>query len=117
MQIQKLIPVVTSILIIIAVAILRDRSKTLAAILATMPINIPLALWVVFGAGNYDLREAESFTRALLPGIAATMAWIAVVFVSLHFGLRLLPAVLLGYVAWGALIAAFIRLGWLYVPQ
>jgi hypothetical protein len=117
MQVQKLLPVVTSILIIIAVAILRDRSKTLAAILATMPINIPLALWVVFGAGNYEQRDAEVFVRALLPGIIATTVWIAVVFLALHFGVRLLPAVLVGYAVWGALIALFIALGWMHIPR
>ena len=100
MNIQKALPVITSILIILLVAFLRDRSKTLAAILATMPINIPLALWVVFGTGNYEQRDVEVFVRALLPGIIATTIWIAVVFGALHFGVRLVPAVGIGYAVW-----------------
>lgn len=117
MNIQKTLPVLTSIAIIIGVAILRDRSKTLAAILATMPINIPLALWVVFGAGAHEQSDIEPFVRALLPGIIATTVWIAVVFLTLHCGVRLLPAVLVAYVAWAALIAVFIRLGWIVVAR
>ncbi len=115
MNLQKTIPVITSIAIIIGVAILRDRSKTLAAILATMPINIPLALWVVFGLGDHEQRDVEAFVRALLPGIVATTVWIAIVFLALRYGVRLLPAVLIGYAVWGALIALFIRLGWIVV--
>jgi hypothetical protein len=116
-NLQKTLPVITSIAIIIAVAILRDRSKTLAAILATMPINIPLALWVVFGTGSHEQRDVELFVRALLPGIIATTVWIAVVFVALHFGMRLLPAVGIGYVVWGVLIFVFIQLGWILVNR
>ncbi len=117
MTIQKILPVLTSIAIIIAVAVLRDRSKTLAAILATMPINIPLALWVVFGAGDFEQLDVELFVRALLPGIIATTIWIAVVFVALHFGVRLLPAVFVGYMVWGMLIFMFIQLGWIVVSR
>jgi len=116
-NIQKTLPVITSIAIIIGVAILRDRSKTLAAILATMPINIPLALWVVFGAGAHEQSDVESFVRALLPGIVATTVWIAVVFLALHYGMRLLPAVLVGYAVWAMLIVVFIRLGWIVVVR
>jgi hypothetical protein len=35
----------------------------------------------------------------------------------LHYGIRLLPAVLAGYAVWAALIAAFIRLGWIVVVR
>ena len=45
---RQILPVIVSILIIIAVAILRNYSKTLAAIFATMPINIPLSLWIIY---------------------------------------------------------------------
>jgi len=116
-NIQKILPVITSIVIIIAVAFLRDRSKTLAAILATMPINIPLALWVVFGTGDFEQRDIELFVRALLPGIIATTIWIAVVFLALHFGVQLVPAVFLGYAVWAVLIFLFIQLGWIVVSR
>ncbi len=112
---QKAIPVVSSILIILAVAFLRERSKTLAAILATMPINIPLGLWVLFGAGDADPALVALFLRALLPGLVASLVWVGVVFALVQVGFGLWLSVLLGYAAWGALIAAFVWLGWIAV--
>jgi hypothetical protein len=44
MSLPKTLPVLTSIAVILLVAVLRERSRTVAALLATMPINIPLAL-------------------------------------------------------------------------
>ncbi len=41
---SRVTPVLISIGIIIGIAILRQYSKTIAAIAATMPINIPLRM-------------------------------------------------------------------------
>ncbi|MFC1463503.1 MAG: hypothetical protein ACFLMY_01525 [Candidatus Brachytrichaceae bacterium NZ_4S206] len=117
MNFQKALPVLTSIAIIIGVAILRDRSRTLAAILATMPINIPLGLWVVFGGGDYDQEAAALFVRALVPGLLATIVWVIVVYGLLRLGLTLWLSILGGYAVWAALVFAFIRIGWLVVNR
>lgn len=117
MNFQKALPVLTSIAIIIGVAILRDRSKTLAAILATMPINIPLGLWVVFGVGDYDQEAAALFVRALAPGLIATLVWVIVVYVLLRLGVTLWASILGGYAVWAALVFVFIRVGWLVVSR
>lgn len=117
MNIQKALPVITSIAIILLVAFLRDRSKTLAVILSTMPINITLGLWVIFGTGDYNQGTATLYVRALLPGLSATMAWIVVVFILLRLGLNLLPAVFGGYAVWAVLILLFIQLGWIVVNR
>lgn len=114
-QLQKALPVIASILIILGVAFLRERSRTLAAILATMPINIPLGLWVLFGGGNYDPHLAAMFVRALVPGLIATLVWVGAVWLALQWGWALLPAVLGGYGVWGVLVIVFIALGWLHV--
>ncbi len=71
---QRVLPVIVSIVIIIAVAILREYSKTFAAVAATMPINIPLALWIV-SAGS-TRQEMQEFTHAVLLNI-----WPPIVFV------------------------------------
>ncbi|MCS7089001.1 MAG: hypothetical protein NZL91_09935 [Thermoflexales bacterium] len=114
-QLQKAVPVIASIFIILGVAFLRERSRTLAAILATMPINIPLGLWVLFGTGDYDPRAAALFVRALLPGLLATMVWVGAVWAALRLGWELLPAVVGGYGVWAVLVVVFIALGWLHV--
>ncbi|PJF47982.1 MAG: hypothetical protein D6709_02980 [Chloroflexi bacterium] len=116
MNTQKALPVIASIAIILGVAILRDRSKTLAAILATMPINIPLGLWVVFGGGNDDPDAVASFVWALVPGLLATIVWVIVVYGLLRLGVTLWMAILGAYAVWAVLVFAFIRVDWLKVP-
>lgn len=66
MSFQKIFPVLTSIAIIIVVAILRDRSRAVAAVLATMPINIPLALWIVSSGSDNDPQVMSDFVRSLI---------------------------------------------------
>ena len=56
---QRVLPVAVSIGIIIAVAVLRQYSKTFAAIAATMPINVPLALWIIYSGGGTAGSERD----------------------------------------------------------
>ncbi|MBK9125991.1 MAG: hypothetical protein IPM16_23080 [Chloroflexi bacterium] len=96
----KVAPVLVSIGIIIAVAILRNYSKTIAAIAAVMPINIPLALWI--------LASGDTNSPAALADITVTMAWnllptvlfLIVVMLLLRADWTLLPSIVAGYVAW-----------------
>ena len=116
MNIQKALPVLTSIGIILLVAFLRDRSKTLAAILATMPINIRLGLWVVFG-GNENQQAELLFVRALIPGLAATMLWVVAVYVLVRMGFSLWASIAGSYVVWALLMFIFIRTGLIVVSR
>jgi uncharacterized membrane protein len=102
----KVLPVVTSILIILAVAVLRERSRTLSAILGTMPINMVLALWIVVGAPDATPSMTAGFVRSLLIGMVPTLIWLVVVYVAVRGGWALWPAVATGYAVWGGLIAA-----------
>jgi hypothetical protein len=116
MSVQKMLPVVTSIGIILIVALLRERSRTAAAIFASMPINIPLALWVVFGSGGPIDPAAEAlFLRNIGVGLLTTLVWVAIVFGGVKFGWNLLPAIIVGYLVWGALTALWFRIGLLRV--
>lgn len=117
MSIQRTLPVVTSIAIILLVAFLRDRSRTLAAILATMPINIPLGLWVVFGGNDADHEAMAVFVRALVPGLVATIVWVIGVYVLVRLGANLWQSILGAYAVWAALVYVFIRVGWLAVNR
>ncbi len=111
MTVQKSLPVITSIVIILLVAILRERSRTLSAILATMPINMVLALWIVVGTPGFDQTAMVQFTRSLLVGLVPSFIWLVVVFAAIRSGWTLLPAILAGYVVWGALTASAFALG------
>jgi hypothetical protein len=101
---QQLLPVLTSIGIIIGVAILREHSKLAAAILASAPMNVPLALWVTFGSEIENPAVINGFMRSVMWGLGASTIWILVVWFCISQGMRLLPAIGLGYLAWGMLI-------------
>jgi hypothetical protein len=52
MTTSRILPVILSITVIILVAVIQERSKFLAAIVATMPVSAPLALWIVYAANK-----------------------------------------------------------------
>lgn len=117
MSFQKLFPVLTSIAIIILVALLRDRSRAVAAVLATMPINIPLALWVVSSGSGNDPQVMSDFVRSLLISLIPSFIWLGVVFLAVRAGWNLLVVLGAGYIVWGALIMGLFWFGVLAWPK
>ena len=82
MKSQEYIPVLISIVIIIAVAFLQRQSKLAAAIISTTPIRAALAIWVVYTAvdGQKDavVKFNQSVAISLIPTILfAIGAWYA----------------------------------------
>lgn len=117
MTFQKLFPVLTSIAIILAVAALRERSRALAAVLATMPINIPLALWVMASGADGSPAALAEFTRALMISLVPAFLWLGVVYLAVRAGWGVLPAIGLGYAVWALLIGALFGFGLLHWPR
>ncbi len=101
MKIQDYIPVFISILIIISVALLERHSKLVAAVTATMPIKVPLALWVVYAANQGEQKTIQTFSRSLLVGIIPTLGFIIAAWLGARAGWKLAPVLLLGYGVWG----------------
>jgi positive regulator of sigma E activity len=107
---SKIAPVLVSIGVIIAVALLREYSKTFAAIAATMPINVPLGLWIIY-AGT-DGGEAEKhkamadFGELLLVNIFPTVGFLIAAWLLTRSGQGLVATIVGGYVVWGVLLAA-----------
>ncbi len=112
MQIEwsRVIPVVVSIAIIILVAILRQYSRTFAAIAATMPINIPLGMWIIY-AGDDKQTALADFSEAVMINIIPTLAFIVAAWLMARSGHALLPTLIVGYLVWGVGLCAllFIR--------
>jgi hypothetical protein len=104
---ERVLPVVVSIGVIILVAILREHSRTFAAIAATMPINVPLALWIVFSADN-DATSRTAFAEGLLIGIFPTVLFLIVSWLVVRAGWPLIPTLVAGYVAWGLGLGALL---------
>jgi hypothetical protein len=117
MSLQKSIPVITSIALILLVAVLRDRSRTWAAILATMPLNIPLAIWVIASGSENDPAIVGDTLHSIIIGMLAGVVWMAVVYGLVRAGWGVALAIGGGYVVWAVLIAALFWWGVLKWPQ
>lgn len=95
----RVLPVIVSIVIIILIAILREYSRTLAAILVTMPVNIPLGLWIVYNSSD-NQAATEQFTQAIFVNIWPTIVFLLVVWMAARAGWHFAPMIIAGYVAW-----------------
>jgi uncharacterized membrane protein (GlpM family) len=117
MSLPKTLPVLTSIAVILLVAVLRERSRAVAAVLATMPINIPLALWVVSSGSGGDARVTAEFVRSLIVSLIPSLIWLGVVFFAVRSGWGLAPAIGAGYGVWAVLTVGLFWLGILQWPR
>lgn len=107
---QEFVPVLLSIGVIISVAVLRNQSKLIAAITATMPLNIPLALWIVYASAGDERRSMADFSLGMLLGGISTLGFLIVVWLATRTGFKLMSIILLGYTAWGVILLVLIGL-------
>ncbi|MBI5053410.1 MAG: hypothetical protein HZB52_09105 [Chloroflexi bacterium] len=101
MEWQKVVPVVVSIFIIIAIAALRAYSKTLAAITATMPVNVALTLWIVYSAEDGKQAPFTDFTWSMVLGIIPTTVFVIVAWLTARMGWNIVQILLAAYGVWG----------------
>lgn len=106
---NEVLPVIVSICIIIAVALLKKVSSDFAAIAATMPINIPLGIWVFMSGGDKTNEDLTNFTGAIFINMMPTLLFIVAAWLVLRNGGNIFAAIGLGYLVWG------IGLGMLYL--
>jgi hypothetical protein len=95
---------------VIQIAVLRERSKALAAITATMPINVALGLYLITVADGTDQETVVSFVRAMVIGVIGTLIWLLAVWLAARAGWTLPRLLLVGYLAWGIAIGAIFAL-------
>jgi hypothetical protein len=105
---QRVLPVIASILIIISVAIVRQYSKALAPILATMPINIPLAMWIVYSGDPNDQAGMSQFIRDMSINMMPTLVFLVLAWLASRAGWELAPTIVLGYIGWGISLGALL---------
>jgi len=104
MKWNEIIPVILSIIIIITIAILQKQSRLLAAIFATMPLNIPLALYIVYSSNNGERLLVNQFATGLLLGLIPTIAFAITIWFAARAGLKLIPMISMGYLVWGIVL-------------
>jgi len=103
-----LLPLVLSFLVLTAVMVLQRSSRLAAALTATMPLTIPLALWIVAAGDQDDPQVMPEFTRGLLWSIWPTVLFVVVIWAASRAGWRLAPTIGAGYLAWGLGVVAIL---------
>ena len=111
MKSQNIIPVFISILVIILVAVLEKQSKLFAALVATMPLSAPLALWIVYSSNSGDKVAVSQFSQSLLLGLLPSLGFLITVWLGARAGMKLAPMLVTGYGVWavGALLLYLLR--------
>lgn len=111
MKLQDLVPVLLSIFVVVLVAVLEKQSKLFAALTATMPLNAPLALWIVYSANSGEKAAMTQFSSSLIMGIIPSLAFLVVVWLAARAGMKFLPMILTGYSVWavGAMLLYLFR--------
>ena len=99
-KIQDILPVAISVLVIILVAVVEKQSKTFAAITATMPLTIPLTLWIVYSSSGGDKMVVNSFSQNLFFSILPTVAFVIAIWLAARAGVKLVPMLGIGYTVW-----------------
>jgi hypothetical protein len=102
---RRIAPVLASIVVIIVLAVVRARSRVLAAVTTTMPVTIALGLWIVYVAEDGDRAAVITFSRSMLLGLVATATWPLAVWLAARAGWGLPRLLLVGYLAWGTTAA------------
>jgi len=73
---ERVVTVLLSVLIIVLVAVVQERSRHLAAIIATMPLTAPLAMWIVFSASGGNPRQTGEFVGTMVIGSVASLVFV-----------------------------------------
>jgi hypothetical protein len=110
MKWQDTIPVLISILVLVVVAILQKQSKLAAALTTTMPLTVPLAMWIVYSSSDGNQETMTQFNLGMVLGIIPSIGFLITAWLASRAGLRLVPTILLGYGVWAVGAAAIITL-------
>ena len=105
MQAEKIIPVLLSVVVIVLVAIVQEKSRFFAAILASMPLSAPLALWIVYSSTAGDHEKTAEFAGSLVVGVLATLVFVIGTWLGLRQRWPLAGALAAGGAGWLAFVA------------
>ncbi len=90
--------------LITLVALVSDRSRVLAGIFATAPINIPIILWILWGKSDGDHANLQDVSRSMLFGIVSTVCFIAVCWYGFSRRWSFTQTLAAGYLVWAATV-------------
>jgi hypothetical protein len=90
--------------LITAVALISDRSRALAGIAATMPINITIILWIIWGKSEGEYSNLQEVTRSMLTGIFSTVCFIALCWFGFNRRWSFVMTLTVGYLVWASIV-------------
>lgn len=96
----RVLPVLVSIAVIILVAMVRNSSRTLAVYLATMPLQIPLSLWIASSGGADNQASMIALADGILLSLISLVVFTIIVWITAHLGWKVAPMILAGYIGW-----------------
>jgi hypothetical protein len=82
----RAVTVLLSVLIVVLVAVVQERSRHLAAIIATMPLTAPLAMWIVFSASDGDRRQTADFAASMIVGTVGSVVFVLACWLGFRLG-------------------------------
>ncbi len=97
---SRVAPVLVSIAVIIVIAIVRQYSRTFAAIAATMPLNIPLGMWIIYSGSDDHQAALADFSQAAMLNIIPTLIFLVIAWQLARTGHSALETIVVGYVGW-----------------
>lgn len=106
--------ILISLAVIVLVTWLGDRFRGLAGVLATMPLNIPLAMMIVFHNTGRDPEATVEFARASVKGIVATGSFVLAAWLVSRRRSPFALVILAGYAAWAATLLLWYGFEWLW---
>lgn len=102
---EKLLPVVVSVVIIVLVALVQEWSRELAAILAVMPLTVPLATWIVFSSSGGDHQQTSAFVSSMFAAYLPTLVFVAALWYGLRQAWPFALVIVFAFGVWAALVA------------
>jgi hypothetical protein len=88
--------------LITTVALVSDRSTTMAGILGTAPINLPIVLWIIWSKNESSYTDVELTSRSMLLGITSTACFIAMCWYGFSRRWPFALTMGAGYLIWAA---------------
>ena len=89
-----------SVLIIVLVAVMQERSRHVAAIMATMPLTAPLAMWIVFSASGSNQRQTGEFVGTMVIGSVASLVFVLACWLGFRQAWGFLPTLAFAAALW-----------------
>jgi uncharacterized membrane protein (GlpM family) len=97
---ERAVTVLLSVLVVVLVAVVQERSRQLAAIIATMPLTAPLAMWIVFSASRGDQRQTADFAGSMVIGSVASLVFVLACWLGLRQEWGFLVTLVLASTLW-----------------